>query len=273
MPVFSSAQGDIHYALDGSGPTVAFVHGVGSYLESWDGVIDGIGPGYRFLRYDLRGHGLSAKVPGPYKLTDFVDDLRALLDHLRIDRTILAGFSLGGLIAQAFALGHPERIQGLVLVSTIAGRTAAERERVLQRARTLSDKGAVSHLAEAVDRWFTADFIFRHPEVLEERRRRSLGNDPECYAAAYRVLAETDLAECLSDISTPTLVMTGENDIGSTPRMAQLIAERVPDARLQVFPHLKHSVLLEAPDQVAAAIKPFLAEAGTSSIAAARHET
>ncbi len=72
------------------------------------------------------------------------------------------------------------------------------------------------------------------------------------------MLADCDLADRLPEIKTPTLVMTGENDIGSTPRMARLIADRVPDSRLHIFPRLKHSVLLEAPDQVAAQIKPFL---------------
>ena len=149
----------IHYELEGSGPCLTLVHGVGSCLGSWDGVIAALGPGYRFLRYDLRGHGRSARLPGPYHLDDFVDDLRRLLDRLEIARTHLAGFSLGGLIAQAFALAEPHRVEKLVLISTVAGRTADERERVRQRARTLAEQGATAHLAEAVERWFTADYI------------------------------------------------------------------------------------------------------------------
>ncbi len=246
------------YRIDGSGPPVTLIHGVGSYLESWDGVIAALGGGYRFLRYDLRGHGASPKLPGPYTLDDFVDDLAALLDAQGIEATHLAGFSLGGLIAQAFALAHPGRLHSLTLISTVAGRTDAEKAAVQKRAATLAEKGAGRHLTEAVERWFTAEFIARRPDVLEERRRRSLNNDPDCYAAAYRVLADTDLADRLPEISTPTLVMTGENDVGSTPRMANVIADRVPDSRLHIFPHLKHSVLLEAPDQVAAQMKPFL---------------
>ena len=250
----------IHYELEGSGPCLTLVHGVGSCLGSWDGVIAALGPGYRFLRYDLRGHGRSAKLPGPYRLDDFVDDLRRLLDHLEIARTHLAGFSLGGLIAQAFALAEPHRVEKLVLISTVAGRTANERERVRQRARTLAEQGAATHLAEAVERWFTAGFIARRPEVLEERRRRSLDNDPDCYAAAYRVLAESDLAARLPEVAVPTLVMTGEHDAGSTPRMARLIAERVPDCRLHILSGLKHSVLIEAPDRTGWAMTDFLAE-------------
>ncbi len=258
MTAFESPVGPIHYRLEGSGPCLTLVHGVGSYLESWDGVVARLGADYRILRYDLRGHGHSARVPGPYSLDDFVADLRHLLDHLGIERTLLAGFSLGGLVAQAFALAEPDRLDKLVLVSTVAGRSEAEKERVLARARTLADKGAAAHLTEAVDRWFTADFIARHPEVLEARRRRSLQNDPDCYAAAYRVLAESDLAERLGGITAPSLVMTGEADVGSTPRMAEVIAARIPDCRLHTLPGLKHSVLLEAPDLVADIMRDFL---------------
>lgn len=247
-----------NYRIDGDGPPITLIHGVGSYLESWDGVIAALGGGYLFLRYDLRGHGASPKLPGPYHIDDFVGDLRDLLDGQDIDRTHLAGFSLGGLIAQAFALTHPDRLRSLTLISTVAGRTDAEKTAVQQRAATLAEKGAGTHLTEAVDRWFTEEFVASRPDVLEERRRRSLNNDPDCYAAAYRVLADTDLADRLPEIKTPTLVMTGENDVGSTPRMAQLIADRVPDSRLHIFPRLKHSVLLEAPDQVAVQMGPFL---------------
>ena len=247
-----------NYRVDGNGPPVTLIHGVGSYLESWDAVIAAIGGGYRFLRYDLRGHGESQKLPGPYSLDNFVDDLASLMDARGIEMTHLAGFSLGGLIAQAFALAHPDRLRSLTLISTVAGRTDAEKAAVRRRAKTLAEKGAGTHLTEAVDRWFTAEFIAARPDVLEERRRRSLNNDPDCYAAAYRVLAEYDLADRLPEIKTPTLVMTGENDVGSTPRMAELIADRIPDSQLHIFPRLKHSVLLEAPDQVAAQMKPFL---------------
>lgn len=248
----------MNYRIDGDGPPVTLIHGVGSYLESWDGVIAALGSGYRFLRYDLRGHGDSPKPPGPYTLDDFVDDLAELLDAQDIETTHLAGFSLGGLIAQAFALAHPGRLRSLTLISTVAGRTHAEKAAVQKRAATLAEQGAGRHLTEAVDRWFTEEFIASRPDVLEERRRRSLNNDPDCYAAAYRVLADYDLADRLPEIKTSTLVMTGENDVGSTPRMAKLIADRIPDCRLHIFPRLKHSVLLEAPDRVAAQMKPFL---------------
>ena len=241
----------------GQGQPLVLVHGVGADLESWDGVVEALGPGYDVLRYDQRGHGLSSKPPGPYCLDDFVEDLHGLLRAEDIARAHLAGFSLGGLVAQAFALAHPDCVDKLVLISTVAGRTEQERERVLARAAKLAEQGAGAHLSDAVDRWFTAEFIAARPDVLAWRRAKSEQNDPASYAAAYRVLAESDLADKLHGISAPTLVMTGEGDIASTPRMARLIAERVPRSACVILPKLKHSVLLEAPKRVALEMGSF----------------
>ena len=187
-----------------------------------------------------------------------VDDLKLMLDACGIEKTSLAGFSLGGLVAQSFALTCPERLDRLVLISTVAGRTEEEREKVLARMNALLEQGASFHMSAAADRWFTDRFLAERPEIVEWRRQKSLANDPECYAAAYRVLAESDLADDLHRIRAPTLVMTGEFDIGSTPRMSQVMASRIPDARLVILPELKHSVLLEAPDLVAGEIMSML---------------
>ncbi len=260
MPeVFRPVPGvGLSYSDEGRGPALLFLHGVGSASVYWDPVVARLGSERRALRFDLRGHGQSERTPGPYSLSDFVTDAVSLLDHVQVERAVVVGFSLGGLIAQALALEHPDRLLGLVLISTVAGRTAEERARVAERARILADEGASAHLANAVERWFTDAFRAAHPEVLEQRRQHSLSNDPACYTSAYRVLAENDLAEQLDRVTLPTLVMTGEADIGSTPRMARLIHEKIAGSELHILPRLKHAVLQEAPDQLAERIDAFL---------------
>lgn len=245
----------------GAGEAVVLLHGVGADHEAWDGVVSELDQRFDIIRYDLRGHGRSDKPSGPYALDDFVQDLRGILRANEIEKAHIVGFSLGGLVAQAFALQYPECVNKLVLISTVAGRTSTERDRVIARAETLSKNGANAHLSEAVTRWFTDDFIAARPDVLEWRRRKSLENDPMGYAASYRVLAESDLADQLHRVGAHTLVMTGECDVGSTPRMAQLIAERIPQAVCVIFPQLKHSILLEAPDKVSNEIRRFLSVA------------
>lgn len=258
MPFQGLGAQSFHFRRSGEGQPLVLIHGVGADLESWDGVIRELGQGYDILRYDQRGHGLSSKPPGPYSLDDFAEDLHDLLRAVGISKAHVAGFSLGGLVAQAFALKYPAQVEKLILISTVAGRTAEERDRVLARAKKLAEEGAGAHLNDAVERWFTEAFIAARPDVLEWRRQKSRQNDPDSYAAAYRVLAESDLADELHRITAPTLVMTGERDIGSTPRMARLIAECVSKSHCVIFPRLKHSLLLEAPDQVAAEMRCFL---------------
>lgn len=257
MPVFVHAGCRLRYEEEGEGRPIVLLHGVGSTLEAWDPVLAPLSAG-RHIRLDLRGHGGSARMPGPYSLEMMAGDVVALLDHLGLGRVALFGFSLGGLIAQQVALGHPERLSALALISTVAGRDADERARVEERLATLEREGPLVHLANAVERWFTPEFLARRPDAIAARRAKALENDPACYMAAYRVLARSDLAQELHRITVPTLVMTGEADIGSTPRMSRLMQDRIAGAELVILPGLKHSILLEAPDQVARHLNALL---------------
>ena len=117
----------INYEVEGRGRHVTLVHGVGSHLQAWDGVVAALRDEFTLLRYDLRGHAKSGKPPGPYALDDYVADLAALLDAQSVDRTTLVGFSFGGTIAPAFTVRYPNRVQALAIVSAVAGRTAEQR--------------------------------------------------------------------------------------------------------------------------------------------------
>ncbi|MCW5693643.1 MAG: alpha/beta fold hydrolase, partial [Pseudolabrys sp.] len=104
----------LNYRIVGQGEPLVCIHGVGSYLEAWDGVAERLADRFRILTFDLRGHGRSTKVRGRYEIDDFVGDVLALADHAGFDTFNLAGFSLGGLIAQRLALTHQQRLRRLV---------------------------------------------------------------------------------------------------------------------------------------------------------------
>jgi pimeloyl-ACP methyl ester carboxylesterase len=135
------------------------------------------------------------------------------------------------------------------LISTVAGRT--EEERVLERLAMVANGIPGDHFRASLDRWFTDEFRAANPRLLQEYAARNEANDPGCYAASYRVLALTDLAERLPEIKAETLVMTGEHDQGSNPRMARLMHARIAGSVLRILPALRHSILSEAPDVVA----------------------
>ncbi|MBM3523899.1 MAG: alpha/beta fold hydrolase [Alphaproteobacteria bacterium] len=250
----------VRYRDEGAGPALVLVHGVGSRLDSWNGVVDALGGRWRTIRMDLRGHGRSDKPAGPYSLYDFTGDIAGLLDVVGVERCHLAGFSLGGLIAQGFALRHPERLDRLVLLSTVAGRNEEERQKVAARLDMVASGIAGDHFRNSVSRWFTEAWIAANPEAIARAEAENKENDPAAYAAAYRVLATNDLADRLHEITAPTLVATGEFDLGSNTRMAHLMHERIRGSRLHVFLGMKHSILAEIPQEIAARIEAFLAE-------------
>ncbi len=246
------------YQRSGSGESLTLIHGVGAALGAWDGVIEGLGSGFDILRYDLRGHGRSASPPPPYQLTDFVDDLRELLDREAIDKTTIVGFSFGGLIGPAFALAYPKRISRLIILSAVCGRTDAERKAARARADAMAEGGANRTIDAALERWFTPAFAAAHPDVIETRRRQALENDGPGYTAAYRVFCESDLAGEVNRLNCATLVATGEDDPGSNVRMARFMHAAIPGSRLEIFSGLRHSILAEAPQVVAQAMLRFM---------------
>lgn len=258
---FCVANVTLNYRLDGQGPRpLVCIHGVGSSLEAWSEVVERLKEQFTILTVDLRGHGQSSRTQGRYEIDHLVGEALALADHVGFKRFDLAGFSLGGLIAQRLALTHPARVLRLVLLSTVAGRNAQERERVQARLAALQAGEPVAHYEASLSRWLTEDFQARHPEVVRRLRHQNAANDPGCYAAAYRVLAESDFGDQLVQIRCPTLIATGADDAGSNPRMAAFMHERIQGSQLKILPGLRHCILIEAPEQVATLIRDFLVD-------------
>lgn len=241
---------EIAYRDEGAGPALALVHGVGADLASWDAIASRLVPEFRVVRADLRGHGASSRIER-CAIADFVGDLDALFARLGIGVAHIAGFSLGGLIAQHYALTHPGKVGRLAFVSAVAERTREERARVLERADKVANEGIASVVAAAEGRWFSDGFRAAHPALVARRLAQLEANDHRSYAAAYRVFATADEGVDLARIARPTLIATGQDDIGSNPRMAKRMHELIRGSRLEILPGLRHSVLLEAPDRIA----------------------
>ncbi|UZF95547.1 alpha/beta fold hydrolase [Bosea sp. NBC_00550] len=258
--IFESRGGmSIRYRREGAGDPVVLVHGVGANLESWDAIAERLASHYTVLRADLRGHGKSGRMTD-CEMSDFVSDVFALADHQGLTNFALVGFSLGGLIAQCCALEAPDRLTKLVLISTVAQRTPEERTRVIERTKLLASDGVRAVTGAAAERWFTPEFKARNPERVAQRLEELAANDPKSYLAAYRVFGLADEGLPLSDIRTPTFIMTGEDDPGSNPRMSRLLHEEIKGSKVEILPGLRHSVLLETPDLVADRIERFLAQ-------------
>ncbi|MDP6137071.1 MAG: alpha/beta fold hydrolase [Arenicellales bacterium] len=239
-------------------PTVILIHGLGGNLHLWDQVVPVLEKRFSVLRYDLRGHGQSDAPSGDWSLDDFAKDLLELFDSRMLARAHLVGFSLGGLIVQQFALSHPERVERLIILSAVAGRTEEERQQVRERLRNLENGQLDTNIELALERWFSPTFRRDHPERVQKRIAELRATPPDGYLKAQRVFVLSDLADQLDRIQCPTLIMTGEHDPGSNVRMARIMHEKIRGSQLEILPELRHSILVEAPKLVAEKLDRFL---------------
>lgn len=256
-----------HCLSQGEGPALVLLHGVGADLTMWDPLVARLARSRRVVRYDLLGHGHSAKPPGPYGLGDFTRQLETLACDLGLARFDLVGFSMGGLVAQGYALAHPERLGRLVLLNTVFARGREERAAIAARVEEVLTGGYAASVEAAIERWFTPAFRAARPDVEAAIRRCMAANDLPAYAAAYRVFATADaeLENRVQGIAAPTLVLTGSDDRRSTPAMAQALAARLPRGRCLILEGQRHMTPLEIPDRLGEVIEAFLGEASGAS--------
>ncbi|MGE0211975.1 MAG: alpha/beta fold hydrolase [Parvibaculaceae bacterium] len=255
-------MGDTAYLDQGQGFPVVLIHGVGLDHRMWRFQMPALAKHFRVIAYDLLGHGASAKPAGPYSLSMYADQCRDLLAGLGVDRAGIVGFSLGGLIAQAFCVEHPQFVAAAAILGCSFQRTRRERALILERVRMVEKDGPSSTLSLAIERWFSPEFAARNAELMREIADCLLSNDRDAYLAAYKLVAaaDTELADRIDTIACPTLVMTGSEDRGNSPGMAMRIAEQIPGARHLILPGLRHMGMVEDPDAVNTPLMDFLSE-------------
>lgn len=247
----------IHFQREGEGQPLVLIHGVGANLASWDEIVGELSSDFDILRLDLRGHGNSAHIPNAYSIDAFAEDVLSMMDAGGVKRAHLAGFSLGGLIAQRLAHRWPGRFARVAILSAVAGRTREEREKVVSRLDMIRKGGVEAIVGAAQDRWFTQEFARKNPDVIKNRIAELKAVHLPSYLEAYRVFGTTELVDSLHEIQAPTLVMTGEFDQGSNVRMAETMHRLIPNSELRILPGLKHSILVEAPGLVAGHLREF----------------
>lgn len=253
---------DCAYTVEGSGPALFLIHGIGARRATFAGLVEGLKDRFTCIRYDLRGHGESPLPGARFGLDDLVDDLEALRAHLGIEKAHFAGHSLGGMIGPAYARRHPARVLSLGLWSTAAFRTEDDSAKVRAVVAAMREKGIGQVLDTLTARWFTDDFAAAHPEVIERRKQQVMDTDAEVFLNVFDIYAETEMGPWLHEIAVPAQVLTGELDGGCNPRLNRLIAAAMPDAELVILDGLKHAIFIEATDRVLPPVRDFLIRRG-----------
>lgn len=249
------------HSIVGQGPALFLVHGVGSSRQVWEPIVHRLAPHFRCIACDLRGHGDSQGADQPIGLDEFVADLEALRATLGIEHAHFVGHSLGGMIVPTYARAYPARVDSLGLLSTVAFRSTDAQAGMSTFLAKLDGGGTAAVIDTLMDRWFTDRFRRERPDIVNARKEQVLTLDPRVYRATYRVYATTDMGPWLDEIDAPALVMTGEFDPGCGPVPNAKMAAALPHAELKILPDLRHSILIEAPEQTSAELLSFLTSA------------
>ncbi|MBI5762101.1 MAG: alpha/beta hydrolase [Planctomycetes bacterium] len=249
----------------GEGLPLVFVHGFPLSRGVWKKQIDALQPSYRVIAPDLRGLGESETLPGPTTMEHYAADLHALFQKLTTGPVVLIGHSMGGYVALAFARQFPEMLSGLVLVGTKAGADSAH---AAAGRRATADKVKIEGVRVVIDamapKMLAADN--QDARLAELVLGFMSPSKPEGVIGALLGMAERpDATESLVDITVPTLVITGAEDILIPPAESEKLAKAIPLAQLSVIPHAGHLVSFEQPDAFNFVMKNWLIKSDLAS--------
>lgn len=240
-------------------PRLALIHSLALDRHVWDAVVQQLEGEAEILTYDCRGHGQSPKTPGPYTAQLFASDLAELFDRVGWDRAAVAGCSMGGNIAQAFAAAYPQRTTALGLIDTTASYGADAPAKFNERADTARANGMRGMIDFQLTRWFSDSFRANHPEVLRRTFDVFVANDLDCYAAACELLGAADTRAALATLDMPVAVVVGEEDYATPVAMARQLHDAIPQSTLTVIAGARHLTPIEFPDRIASELRGLLA--------------
>jgi 3-oxoadipate enol-lactonase len=227
---------------------LVLVHALGLDRRMWSQVIDLLPTDRRVIAYDVRGHGRAADAPPAANLHDHARDLAALLDRLGIESARIAGLSMGGSIAQTFAIDYPHRVTGLDLVATGSDPVDV----YLARADSAEADGMNAQIVPTLTRWFTLDALAENAWPVRYARDLVARASVADWAASWRALYTIDVRPQLGRITVPTRVIAGELDAASPPQAMRAIAVDIPNAEFSVVPDVAHMISLQKPHELAA---------------------
>ncbi|MGH8619540.1 MAG: alpha/beta fold hydrolase [Burkholderiales bacterium] len=254
MPFVNIRGANLHYLEAGAGKPLIFFHSTPASAEFYRPQLEHFSDRYRVIAVDLRGHGESEKPPGAYRIGEFLDDYRALVAAFDLKDFVLAGCSVGGIVAQLYALEHGATLRGLVLIGSpcsrrgrdVAGFHRAVKEKGWEAVvRGLVDKQLHPSTPAAVRQWAVSEYL-KTPLHVREAEEEAL-------------LAEVHHTDRVQDIAVPTLLVAGEAEEREIYEQMELMSRRIPDAEWHVIKGAAHMPNFEQPAAFNPLLERFLA--------------
>jgi len=234
---------------------IVFIHGVGLNHEIWKPQIDYF-KNYTTLSYDILGHGKTSLKKINISFDDFSEQLIKLIDELSFEKIHLVGFSIGSLIARNFATKYDNRLKSLILLGSIYKRNEEQQKIVNDRFNLAKKSSKLSK--HALKRWFTDKYLEENPDTYKKISSILEVNNLENFLNVYELFVFHKNDEKFEKIKTNTLVMTGENDIGSTIEMSKSLSNVIKNSQFKVIKNGKHLCGIECADDVNMAINNFI---------------
>lgn len=246
----------VHFRNDGQGDqTLLFSSSLGSSLAMWDAQARQLSEDFRVLRYDHPGHGQSDPAGDAHDATQFIADVLAVMDAAGVEKVHFVGLSLGGMVGQLLACQNPERLSSLTLCAT-AGRLSPP-EAWEDRASIALEQGLTPLVGVSRERWFTPGFVQQFPEVVEASLTDLARTHPPSYAACCRFIRDFDIRDQVQRLTTPTLMIAGQQDPATPPTLLEQLHQNVPGSRLAVIQPAAHMLNIERATEVSSLIHGF----------------
>jgi 3-oxoadipate enol-lactonase len=250
---------EIHCEVQGKGPPIVFVHGLGATSNVWHAQRTLLSKNYQVIVYDRSGSGRSEKANKCYSIDAWTGELLGLLDELAIPSAVVVGHSLGSMIAMRFAGQHADRTKALILAGGEANLGPGQKHALTERALAIESHG----LTAVADSWLTAVLSAAtresNPALAGLVREMFLANDAKSYALHCLALRDGDVLGDLGNIKCPTLLLLGDQDTVTPITWQRRIAAGISDSRIRIVPNTAHMTMLESPAVFNTVLLEFLA--------------
>ncbi|WP_027058389.1 3-oxoadipate enol-lactonase [Mesorhizobium loti] len=245
-----------HIKATGNARAIIFINSLGTDFRIWDDIVWALDGEMPVLVYDKRGHGLS-DIGDITSIDDHVDDLSALIDHLGLEKVVLCGLSVGGMIAQGLYARRPGIVEAMILCDTAhkIGTTDSWNTRIA----TVKSKG-IQAIADGVLKvWFTPAFHANRVAELDGYWNMMTRQAVAGYVGTCAAVRDADFADAARHIAVPTLCLAGDQDGSTSPDLVRSLAALIPGSRFEIIRDAGHIPCVEQPEALVTLIRDFIA--------------